>query len=329
MAQISTWIRQMVPGRQISARVLGRKNDGTTSLDIGGHKVDARISRPVAEGTTVRMRVTHADKNRIALKELTFANHPVGRYLMALRSLGRQGPFQYLTTLLDAAPTFSSTSSGRLFEKLQHFFSKFAIKPDTGAPQSIREMVRRSGLTHERQLLEGQPKENAKSLALELQKAIPKNQPIAKTITTLVESMEKLQVVNRASHEASGRILIPLPLFMDGGLTFGQLLVDKGKRAHRKKSTAQLTRFALQLKLSDLGEMRMDLAIYKGALTGTIAVTNDEAKQSLSNHMGQLKGDLLEKGFRVRRFSIEQVSEESLAGASLVDDIVEGFHGTF
>ena len=313
------------PGRLVTARVVNRQEDGEATLSIGGRKISAQVSQPVAEGRTVRMRVTHVDSSRISLKQLTFADHPVGRYLMALRGLGRKGPFQYLTTLFGSAFSKGSSTAQQLKEKLQHLITQLAVKPGESTAQDLREMVRGSGLMHERQVLDEEPRENIKSLSLKLGRASEEDEPLSKTVKAFIDGIEKLQVVNRATGEISGRFLLPLPIFMDGRLTFGQLLIDRGEERSASEGGAQrMIRLAMHLKLSRMGEMRVDLSLYKGAVAGMLSVASKEACDLLLKEMAGLGAALGEKGFLLRHMGVQEVEPAELASGSLVDDLVEG-----
>lgn len=138
-------------------------------------------------------------------------------------------------------------------------------------------------------------------------------------------------MVNRATGEVSGRFLLPLPIFMDGGLSFGQLLIDRGEEGRNKGAKGRVgervTRLSMLLTLTNIGEFRADLSLFKGAVTGTLSVTTPEAEELLSRDLGELTSSLSEKGFSVRRMGVRRVERAVLAGTSLVDDLVDGMDG--
>lgn len=322
---------RVLPGRLVTARVVRSDPDGSATLRIGSREMTATVSHPMKSGALVRMRVTDVDKTHVVLRELTFADHPVGRYLVALRNLGRQGPFQHLFTLFSSQLPKGTSAISQLKEKLQAFVTQIAVKPGTSGAAEIRSMVRHSGLMLEHNLMQGGDGDDIKGLSLKLSQAASKEDSLARTVKALIDGIEKLQVVNRATGEVSGRFLIPLPIFMDGGLSFGQLLIDRGEEGGNKGAKGRVgervTRLSMLLTLTNIGEFRADLSLFKGAVTGTLSVTTPEAEEILSRDLGELTSSLSEKGFSVRRMGVRRVERAVLAGTSLVDDLVDGMDG--
>jgi hypothetical protein len=326
----TTGARPLLPGRLVTARVVRSDPDGVATLQIGKRKVAATVSQPLKNGTLVRMRVTDVDKTHIALRQLTFADHPVGRYLVTLRNLGRQGPFQHLFTLFNTALPKGASAVSQGKEKLQDFVTKIAVKPGKSGAEDVRSMVRQSGLMHEHNLLQGGEGagEDIKGLSMKLAQVSKKDESLSKAVKSLIDGIEKLQVVNRATGEVSGRFLLPLPIYMDEKLSFGQLLIDRGEEGKSGGEGGEsVTRMAMHLNLTKLGEFRADLSLFKGAVTGTLYVTTEEAEDLLAHDLSELTRSLAEKGFSVRQMGVQRVDRAVLANASLVDDLVDGMDG--
>jgi len=323
--------RPLAPGRLVTARVVQANPDGTATLQIGKREVEATVNQPMKNGALMRMRVTDVDTSRIALRQLTFANHPVGRYLVALRNLGRQGPFQHLFTLFGATlPTKGATAAAHLKEKLQSFVSQIAVKPGKSGAEDLRRMVRQSGLMHEHNLMQGGQggEEDLKGLSMKLAQAVKREEPIGRAVKALIDGIEKLQVVNRATGEVSGRFLLPLPIVMDGTLSFGQLLIDRGEEGPSGGDAKdRVTRMSMLLDLTRLGELRADISLFKGAVRGTFSVTTPEAEALLAHDLEELTRSLSEKGFSVRKMGVQRVDRAVMAGTSLVDDLVDAVDG--
>ena len=315
-------------GRTVTARVVNSEPDGSATLQIGKRELAATVNQPMKKGSVVRMRVTEMDKSHIAFRQLTFADHPVGRYLVALRNLGRQGPFQHLLTLFGNSLPKGTAAVSHLKEKLQKLVTQIAVKPGKSGAEDVRRMVRQSGLMHEHQLMQGdRGEENIKGLSMKLAQAAKNEAALSKAVKTLIDGIEKLQVVNHATGETSGRFLLPLPLYMDDTLSFGQLLIDCGENRKAGGEGESITRMAMHLHLTRLGEFRADLSFFKGAVTGTLLVTTPEAEEMLNDDLHELTQALGEKGFSVRRLGVQRVSQEALANTSLVDDLVDGMDG--
>lgn len=322
--------RALAPGRLVRARVLRSDPDGAATLRIGKREVAATLAQPVKSGTLMRLRVTDVDTSRIALHRLTFADHPVGRYLVALRNLGRQGPFRHLVTLLGASLPKGACAAIELKDKLQRLVSQIAVKPGKSGTQDLRHMVRRSGLMHEHNQMQGAQgdEEDLKGICLKLARTVKKEEPLSKAAKALIDGIEKLQVVNRATGEGSGRFLLPLPIVTDGTLSFGQLLVDRGKEGPAGGDGGdKVTRMAMQLNLTRLGELRADLSLFKGAVRGLFSVTTPEAEALLGQDLDELARSLGEKGFSVRQMAVQRVDRAVMEGTSLVDDLVDGLEG--
>ncbi|WP_300673100.1 flagellar hook-length control protein FliK [Desulfoluna sp.] len=322
--------RPISPGRRVTARVVHSDPDGSATLRIGKREIAATLAHPMKNGTSMRLRVTDVDTSRIALRQITFADHPVGRYLVALRNLGRQGPFQHLFTLFGSSLPKGSAAVSQLKEKLQDFVAQLAVKPGKSGAEDVRRMVRQSGLMHEHNLLQGADgkEEDIKGLSMALAHAARKEGSLSKAVKALIDGIEKLQVVNRATGEISGRFLLPLPLFMDGKLSFGQLLIDRGEEGRPGRGEGdRVTRLSMHVNLSKIGDLRVDLSIYKGAVRGTLSVTNPEAEALLLHDLDTLTESLAEKGFSVRGLGVQRVERAVMAGTSLVDDLVCGMDG--
>ncbi|VFQ42763.1 flagellar hook-length control protein FliK [Desulfoluna butyratoxydans] len=323
--------RPLAPGRVVRARVVQANPDGTATLKIGKREVEATVNQPMKSGALMRMRVTDVGTEHIALRRLTFANHPVGRYLVALRNLGRQGPFQHLFTLFGTdLPAKGATAATHLKEKLQRFVSQIAVKPGKSGVEDIRRMVRQSGLMHEHNLMQGggEGEEDLKGLSLKLSRAVKREEPMGKAVKALIDGIEKLQVVNRATGEVSGRFLLPLPIVMDGNLSFGQLLIDRGEEgASGGDAKDRVTRVSMLLDLTRLGELRADISLLKGAVTGTFSVTTPEAEALLADDLEMLNHSLAERGFSVRKMNVQRVDRAVMAGTSLVDELVDAMDG--
>jgi len=319
--------RALAPGRLVTARMVHANPDGSATLQTGKREVEATANPPMKSGALMRMRVTWVDTSRIALSRLTFANHPVGRYLVALRNMGRQGPFQHLFTLFGASLPQGAAAATHLKEKLQRFVSQMAVKPGKSGADDLRRMVRQSGLMHEHNLMQGDQsgEEDLKGLSMKLAQAVEKEEPLAKAVKALIDGIEKLQVVNRATGEVSGRFLLPLPIVMDGILSFGQLLIDRGEDGiSGAEGREKVTRVSMHVNLTRLGELRADFSLFKGAVRGTFSVTTPEAEALLSHDLASLSRNLSEKGFSVRRMDVQRVDRAVMAGTSLVDDLVAG-----
>ncbi len=325
----NTGPKPLSPGRLVTARVVRSDPDGTATLQIGKREVAATVNQPMKNGALVRMRVTGVDKSHIALRQLTFADHPVGRYLVGLRNLGRQGPFQHLFTLFGTALPKGASAAVQLKDKLQNFVTQIAVKPGKSGAEDVRRMVRQSGLMHENNLLHGgEGEEDIKGLSMKLAQAAKKEESLSKAVKALIDGIEKLQVVNRATGEASGRFLIPLPIYVDDKLSFGQLLIDRGEDGRAGgEGGDRVTRMAMHLNLTKIGELRADLSLFKGAVTGTLSVTSREAEELLAHDLDELTRSFAEKGFSVRRLGVQRVDRAVLANTSLVDDLVDGVDG--
>ena len=324
-------VRPLVPGATVRARVVSSDADGAATLRVGRHEVNATASAPMKPGSTVRMRVTHMDPTHISLRQLTFADHPVGRYLVALRNFGRQGPFRHLSTLLERTLPDSKGPVGQWRATLHQFVTQIAIRPGKSDAHDLRRMVQGSGLMYEHNLGCGDAGDgDIKGLSMKLAQAIKKESSLSQAVKALIDGIEKLQVVNRATGEISGRFLMPLPLYMDDRLHFGQLLIDRGKKGRSGDGGEdRVTRMAMHVTLTKLGETRVDLSLFKGVVVGTITVTTGEAERRLTHDMETLSQALAEKGVSVRQMRIKRVPPEALAATSLVDDLVDAVGGLY
>ncbi len=142
-------------------------------------------------------------------------------------------------------------------------------------------------------------------------------------VKNLSNIIEKFQILNFHSSE-SGRYLIPFPVFFNGSLNFGQLFFDLGNTKKQEKQNKQrIIKVSLLLTMSELGPLRVDMALLRKEITGMIQVTNEETLAFVRKMIPEFKASLKKHDFNVLSMKCEIAVPEKTDYTVFLNDILK------
>jgi len=137
------------------------------------------------------------------------------------------------------------------------------------------------------------------------------------------ETIEKFQVFNFHSSQ-SGRYLIPFPVFFNGSLNFGQLFFNLDNSDKRKKKKKRrIVKVSLLLTMSELGPLRVDMALLEREISGIIQVADEETCIFVREMIPELKIGLNKHDFHVLSMDCEVAAQEKINNAVFLHDILQ------
>ncbi|MDY6823766.1 MAG: hypothetical protein SWH68_08235 [Thermodesulfobacteriota bacterium] len=314
----------------IEARVLRVVSDQQAELSIAGRKVVANTRVPFSAGESVYLKAVGAgDKQRFVLTDAPRTGRGGRSETTVSPSTAYNQLSELLSGLLERAPERTDT---RHMAALHDQLVEIAGKARLGDKGFLSMLISASGLVLEKKLLGwllrgkngavpgggGFVETDVKAALLSFAGAGDAPQA-AKEILNLVE---RLQVFNKTSMEESGKLLLPLPFSMNGGLRFGELMVDLGRRPKDKKAADQeksLLHISFILELSVLGCILADFSVFGNTVNGGFTVTTEEARHLLDSSVELLTGTLEARGFTLSRMDVQVTSKEQLSSLSLAD----------
>jgi hypothetical protein len=131
-----------------------------------------------------------------------------------------------------------------------------------------------------------------------------------------------MQQFNQKTFDEFGKMLLPLPLLWNHELTFGQLLLDLGKERSQKPASERIIKVSMLLEMSRLGDVRADFAVFKKSISGAFGVGSEALQQYFLAHIPDVIERLQEQEFVVQKIDCQVLRPETLANASLIDDML-------
>ncbi|MDX9786427.1 MAG: hypothetical protein RBT11_06615 [Desulfobacterales bacterium] len=336
---------QFEKGQLFKARVLDVLSPRQALLLIDGKKVQAKTFVPLKPGQEVQVRVSQSGDQPVLRLVQTAEGKLPEAFQGLLKSWGESGPFGHLDLLLSRRMMSAGNREGSLgtlvFSRLQQMVTAISLKSGDAEPRFLSDLIRGSGLLWENKLLSllsssgGMQmsglapliENDIKGLALQLLAAEPGGGPVPDGLKAFLEGLENLQLFNKYADEESGRYLLPLPVLLDGKLTFGQMLLILGDgRNNSERGENRLVTVSFLLTLSRLGEIRADFSVLGRTVTGAFSVATEEIRAFISHHLGELGQKLQSNGYEVIDIGCRVVGLEVLAETALFDKAIEGAH---
>ncbi len=143
------------------------------------------------------------------------------------------------------------------------------------------------------------------------------------SVKNLSKIIEKFQIINSHSSE-SGRYLIPFPVFFNGSLNFGQLFFDLGNTKKEEKQNKQrIIKVSLLLTMSELGPLRVDMALLRKEISGMIQVADEETLAFVKKRIPEFKAGLKKHDFNVLSMKCEVAAPEKTDYKVFLNDILQ------
>jgi hypothetical protein len=138
--------------------------------------------------------------------------------------------------------------------------------------------------------------------------------------------VENIQFVNQEAFEEGGKMYIPLPMQLPGGLfSVAELLLQlppwEAEQPEGGKAGNTALRAALLLDMSRLGPVRAEFTLMGKALEGMFLVASQATREFLEASLPLLTEALIEKGFSVQQVGCF-VREPEIVMQSLLPEVV-------
>jgi len=331
----------------LKARVIKVVSAREALLLLLGKKISAKTHAPLTQGDDILLKVSRAGKHPV-FKLVEGRGVTDTQFLFGkMKALGRSGPFEHLSALLEGAdrpgPGKGEGGSQQLPDQMKSLLQETALKSGAPDPGVLNRFIRKSGLVWEHKLtaekfpgrvflkdhlghLKGQ---DMKAIAMDILASLKESEgELTGRLNAFVENTETLQLLNRQLFEETGKYLLHFPALFGSRMKFGQMLIDLNKnRNDDKTDDNNLVRVAFLLELTNLGDFFAEFSILKDAVSGSFRVMDDYARALIVDHLPDLKTRLTAHGFEVRHMECRVVRPDTLAGISLLDNIADEGEG--
>lgn len=344
-----------LPGLQqdriIDAKVVDILSSRRVQLLISGQKVVARTHVPLKPGDQIQLKVMSADPQPILKLMVENRENRFHDLIGGLKQFGRSGAYDPLLKLFAASEmgdgtVFNSSEAVShqpdVIRRFMDVIASMALKSDIPDPTLLKRIMAYSGLqtqalanasaSSDTALKTDLPPGNhadLKAMALNAlntlntdKAAEDDNVEILGRLRSFVQNLDQMQQLNQKSFDELGKMLLPLPLVWEHQLKFGQLLIDLGRHRAQKAPDERIISVSMLLGMTHLGDIRADFSMLGKAINGSFGVAGEELREFFLEHIPTLVDRLRANHFMVQKIECQVLKPETLASASLVDDIV-------
>lgn len=313
------------PGKLLKATVLETRPDNSILLQIGDNHVTARSDMTMRPGQSLQLQLLTSSP-RITFKVVDntlqqFFNRP-------LTLIGQPIDIRSLFSLLDNAPSIFSRLRPEIRETLENVYSQQQqlLSGEIKNGSLLKQIVDNLGLTFEKILSRGDGPRAAltlKAALLDLATAAKDDSRVSENVARTLTTLEFFQLAQLHGN-SSQQFILPLPFpFLEQGF----LVVEKqdDTEGGSKGYEGQDYRFSLFVKMTPLGNLRVDFLHSKeGLLIRFHADTQDKA-DFLAAHGDDLRQTLTESPIQGVTF----VSGAPDPNAELLSRLVPDGHSLF
>jgi len=141
----------------------------------------------------------------------------------------------------------------------------------------------------------------------------------------LLTSIERTQVLNSVNNERGEPLTFQIPFLLDGRASTAEFYVERRFEDGRKTDPEERHYSVIALlDLSELGALRVDLAMHKKQLSVKVTVEREETELLAVRRLPVLRQTLGEQGFAVEFLKCERKNDGSAKGADLRDRTLPG-----
>ena len=141
----------------------------------------------------------------------------------------------------------------------------------------------------------------------------------------LLTAIERTQVLNSVNNERGEPLTFQIPFLLDGRASTAEFYVERRFEDGRKTDPEERHYSVIALlDLSELGALRIDLAMHKKQLSVKVTVEREETEVLAARHLPVLRQTLGEQGFAVEFLKCERKNDGSAKGADLRDRTLPG-----
>ena len=136
----------------------------------------------------------------------------------------------------------------------------------------------------------------------------------------LLSVIERTQVLNSVNSERGAPLTFQIPFVLDGRASTAEFYVD-GRSEEGRKTPPEERHYSVValLNLSELGALRVDLALHKKQLSVKVTVEREDTEVLASQLLPELAHTLGEHGFAVEFLRCELKADGSVRGDELRD----------
>jgi hypothetical protein len=137
--------------------------------------------------------------------------------------------------------------------------------------------------------------------------------------------IERTQVLNSVNNERGEPLTFQIPFLLDGRASTAEFYVERRFEDGRKTDPEERHYSVIALlDLSELGALRVDLAMHKKQLSVKVTVEREDTEVLAARHLPVLRQTLGEQGFAVEFLKCERKNDGSAKGADLRDRTLPG-----
>lgn len=245
------------PGQLLKALVLEAQTDNRFLLQIGDNRLVARSQVALQPGQTLNLQLVSTSPQI----QLRIVNDALQQLLgRSLTLIGNNVDIGNLFSLLQQPQTLLDSLSLHSRQALESFFNLQQTPLTEGnGGETLKQLVDRLGLAFENHLARGDGDRAATSLKaalLEVLSSFTGDSRIHDSAAKPLATLEFFQLAQLHS-QSSQQFILPLPLsFIEQGFLLVEQRQDEG--GGKGKYGEQEYRFSLHLKMSDIGNLRID-----------------------------------------------------------------------
>ena len=141
----------------------------------------------------------------------------------------------------------------------------------------------------------------------------------------LLTAIERTQVLNSVNNERGEPLTFQIPFLLDGRASTAEFYVERRFEEGRKTDPEERHYSVIALlDLSELGALRVDLAMHKKQLSVKVTVEREETEVLATRRLPVLRQTLGKQGFAVEFLKCERKNDGSAKGADLRDTTLPG-----
>lgn len=276
------------PGQLLKAVVIEARPDNSILLKIGDNQLTAKAEVALKPGQSLQLQLTSTSP-QLQLKIVgDTVNQFLGRSLTLVgNTIDVNGLFQ---TLQQPSSLFNSLSLSSK-QALENFFSlQQSNLGSSSGGNAVKQLVDRLGLSFENAIARGDTGKAASTLKaslMEILATFTKGSQASEGASKLLATLEFFQLAQLHT-DTSQQFIFPLPLpFLEQGF----LLIDRkpGGEEESGEYKDEEYRFSLHLKMTDLGNMRIDFFHSQEGLFIRFHADSKEKAEFISTFSDQLK----------------------------------------
>ncbi|KJR96344.1 MAG: hypothetical protein VR65_28760 [Desulfobulbaceae bacterium BRH_c16a] len=289
-------------GQLLKALVVEAKGEGRFILDIGGNRLTASSTAPLAQGQALQLQVVKTEPQI----ELKIVNDTLSRFLgRSLTLLGKSIDLSSLFQVvrqLSPPPLNSLSPTSR--NVLESFFTlQHNSIGDKDGGSILKRLIENLGLNLEHLLAKGDKNSavhTLKAALLEMAHSFSTTESIAQSTSKILTTLELFQLAQLHAGTDT-HVILPIPLpFVEQGY----LLVEREEHdSESGDKDSSDSRFSLHLTMSELGNLRIDFLHNAEGVFIRFSADSQEKADFLATFSDDLKAAIRHTSLKSLAFS--------------------------